>query len=89
MSAVDSPRFRAGPVRFLSLAALGAIALMFGVHFATNSPVANAATITWTGTVTLPNGTYTIPAGTTVLLSPVSTPGSRSTATSWSTGCWR
>ena len=70
MSAVDSPRFRAGPVRFLLLAALGAIALVFGVHFATNSPVANAATITWTGTVTLPNGTYTIPAGTTVRFNP-------------------
>ena len=70
MSAVGSPRFRARPVRFLLLALIGAMAIVFGVHFATNSPVANAAVITWTGNVTLPNGTYTIPAGTTVRFNP-------------------
>ena len=66
----DSPRFRAWPVRFLLLAMLGAISMVFGVHFATNTPVAEAATITWSGTVNLGSGAYTIPAGTTVRFDP-------------------
>jgi hypothetical protein len=52
------------------LATLGAISIVFGAHFATNTPVAEAATITWSGTVNLGSAGYTVPAGTTVTFDP-------------------
>ncbi len=66
MSAVDSPRVRARPVHFLLLALIGAMALVLGVHFATNRPVANAATISGSQT----RSAFTVAAGDTLVFDP-------------------
>jgi len=68
MSAVDSPRLRAWPVRSLLMVMLGGV-LVVGIGLATDS-VAEAASIQWSGNVNLGSAGYTVAAGDTVTFSP-------------------
>jgi hypothetical protein len=54
------------------------VVIVVGWGIATRTPVADAATINWSGTVNLGSAGYTIPAGTTVTFNP----GANTTVTS-------